>query len=850
VRPYLRLLGGARIDRDGDEGHVVRGRAAHRRRLALLALLSAAPGHRLSRERIIAYLWAERDSESGRKLLSESLHVIRREFGDGTLISVADDIRLDTTVLGSDVVDFRAALAEGALDRAVTLYAGPFLDGWFVEDAREFDDWADAERAAIAGDYASALETLAERAEAAGDWLAAVTHWRARSRMAPTATMPTVRLAQALSAQGDRAGALKVLDAHSALLAEDELPVDAAVETLRASLKRGDGSSVVTRAVSLMAATPAMNRPSSGAEVAAAALTAVIAPFVEQSPDRDAVPSASARRPASRARVWRGAIVMTMVLLVAAWFARGMFGVQPADASRAPTSSGSDPFSVAVLFFQHDANDDIGYLADAITGKLIDELSSVPALRVVSRTGVLHYRGREASLPLDSIARALHVGMLVEGTVQRRGDRLRVTVGLVNATTGARVGPPLLVERSMTPEQMFSLEDDVATALTPALRRQLGKDVRLLASRDGSTVPAAQEYADRAEYLRNSAWALRRTGRPTDAAAAEQALVRADSLLALAERADRRWQTPIITRGWVARERSRLGLSKDAKPLLRDAIDHASRVLREDSSNTRALELRGTARWALYAGTTHPGVDSAKRDLTAAVERDSLRVIAAATLSQLLRVNAKGDADRREAIGLARRAYEQDVFLASAEGAISQLFRAFYALAQMDSARAWCDRGHALLPTDWRFVDCSLTLARANLRATTPAAAWQLVRILDELDPQTTAGTTAHTYLRIYRQLTAAAVSAMAGDRDSARAVLARALRDTQSDADQRIDIKHDESLIRFALGERREGAEALRQYLAIRTTFVGAVLTDPAWRQFGLDSASLSRLMEAPARP
>jgi DNA-binding SARP family transcriptional activator len=143
----LRLLGGARLEVDGEP---VRGRAAHRRRLALLALLALAHPRGMTRERIVAYLWPENDSDGARRLLSEALYVIRKELGEDIIASVGDELCLNAGACASDVAEFRQAIAEGDHARAVGLYTGALLDGWYVAGAPDFDEWAERERAHLA----------------------------------------------------------------------------------------------------------------------------------------------------------------------------------------------------------------------------------------------------------------------------------------------------------------------------------------------------------------------------------------------------------------------------------------------------------------------------------------------------------------------------------------------------------------------------------------------------------------------------------------------------------------------------------------------------------------------------
>ena len=100
-------------------------------------------------------------------------------------------------------------------------------------------------------------------------------------------------------------------------------------------------------------------------------------------------------------------------------------------AVRAPEAL--DPSHVAVLYFDDYSPDQPqGHVAGGLTEALIHELSQIEALSVVSRNGVKPYR--DGTTPFDTIVRTLGVGSVVEGSVERYGDRLVVTFQLVDAS--------------------------------------------------------------------------------------------------------------------------------------------------------------------------------------------------------------------------------------------------------------------------------------------------------------------------------------------------------------------------------------------------------------------------------
>jgi DNA-binding SARP family transcriptional activator/tetratricopeptide (TPR) repeat protein len=231
----LLLLGGAFLE--GPDGPLT-GRAAQGHRLALLALLAAEHPRPLTRDRLIACLWPQSDSERGRRLLRHALHLLRAALGKDTLLSHGDELRLDPARLGCDLWEFREALERGDREAGVTAYGGPFLNGVYLDDAEEFERWVEVERSCLASCFAEALAALAEQHEAAGELRAAAAAWRRLSEQDPYNSHYALRLMQALETVGDRAGALRLGEMHSALLqTEFGAEPDPDIETLAMRLR-------------------------------------------------------------------------------------------------------------------------------------------------------------------------------------------------------------------------------------------------------------------------------------------------------------------------------------------------------------------------------------------------------------------------------------------------------------------------------------------------------------------------------------------------------------------------------------------------------------------------------------
>ena len=86
----------------------------------------------------------------GLDALEQLLYALRRQLGDSVVLG-PDPLRLNPGIITSDVTQFGQATARGAPAEAVGLYRGPFLDGFYLSDAAEFEQWAAEERSQLAG---------------------------------------------------------------------------------------------------------------------------------------------------------------------------------------------------------------------------------------------------------------------------------------------------------------------------------------------------------------------------------------------------------------------------------------------------------------------------------------------------------------------------------------------------------------------------------------------------------------------------------------------------------------------------------------------------------------------------
>jgi DNA-binding SARP family transcriptional activator/TolB-like protein len=443
----LQLLGGAVLANDAGP---VTGPATQRHRIALLALLASAPTEWTPRDKLLAMLWPERDTEHARNLLNQAVHALRRALGEAAIQSQGDSLRLDPSLLHTDLAAFESAISRGDLAAAAERYRGPFLDGFFLPDSAEFERWTDDQRLRLAREYQELLETLAREAEAAGRVHEALRSWRLAAGEDPLNARLAVAYMDALAAAGDRAGAIQHARVHSQLLAlqlgaEPDPEVAALAERLR--------SAPEARAVAL----------------ADAPEPAPPAPVVAQDPHPRSGPplevstpsSAPTRRP--RPRRAGGVMILGLALL-------GVLAIRP-GLRPAPTAPGPVLQRVAVLPpGGSGASSEQQHFTDGMHDALISELGRVPGLAVISRQSVLEFQG--SSEPLPVIAARLGVDHIVEASAFRVGDSVRVSVALV------RVDPEEALwtgEFHGTVGGALALQREAATAIARAIEAEVGR---------------------------------------------------------------------------------------------------------------------------------------------------------------------------------------------------------------------------------------------------------------------------------------------------------------------------------------------------------------------------------------
>lgn len=216
---HVRVLGGLEVFVDGSEAS---GFLARRLQAAVLAYLAVERS--ATRDRLTALLWPDSDDSSARHSLSQVLYELKGTFGPSWLQAAGDRLRA-TDRVEADTVEFMDAVGRKALDEALSLYRGSFLEGVYLRDTVAFEQWVDAWRLRLKTLFQNACRERVGQCLARGDRsrAVAVAHRCAQDDpLDPDAQLPLLEL---LIESGDHLGALRQYERYARRLrAEDMEP--------------------------------------------------------------------------------------------------------------------------------------------------------------------------------------------------------------------------------------------------------------------------------------------------------------------------------------------------------------------------------------------------------------------------------------------------------------------------------------------------------------------------------------------------------------------------------------------------------------------------------------------------
>ena len=169
--------------------------------------------------------------------------------------------------------------------------------------------------------------------------------------------------------------------------------------------------------------------------------------------------------------------------------------------------------SIAVLPFENRSEEKANaYFADGIQDEILTRLAKISDLKVISRTSTQHYKSTPGNL--REIAKQLGVAHIVEGSVQRSGDTVRVNVQLIKAANDSHLWADTF-DRKLT--DIFSVESDIAKSIADQLQAKLtGAEQQIVSAKPTNSVKAYDAY------LRGLAYTLRASNNPAAALGAQK----------------------------------------------------------------------------------------------------------------------------------------------------------------------------------------------------------------------------------------------------------------------------------------------------------------------------------------
>lgn len=569
----LRTLGGLSVQ-SGDQQRML----ARRMPLALLTILAVAAPHGVARDKLLALLWPDLDLEHARNALNQTLFGIRRDLGRPDVVVGRSDLRLNLDVVSCDLVRFVNAATAGDPAAAVAQYTGPFLDGFFLSDAPEFERWVEETRGRLARRAVGLLRDLATAAERAGDLHgAADLRWRV-TEIDPLDSAAALELVRTLASAGERTRAVVFARRHEALLREEiGSGVDPAMSELVVRLL-ADG-----RALPSTDDTDA-STPSGGGGQPPAPLRAEGDPMVAH----PRPPTPLTRRPAVRAV----AAAITLVVIVTAAFSRNRWQRPPA-ADR----TSAEQATVAVLPFVVRGPAEANYLRAGLVELISRGLDGAGDVRPVDPRLVL--RTVTDSSDVDDEARGyalaqdLGAQQFVLGNVSVTAGALRLSASLYERSPVLRRVVAASVDGR--PDELLGLVDRLTTQLLAARTSRYRTGATDIASLSTRSLPALKAFLTGQAY--------RQSARYAEALEAFQDAVRLDSTFALA------WYGLSNTADWASHGELVL-------PAAREAARYSGRLTEHDRLLTQAYlawrEDRVLAAERMYSLLVHSYPDDAE----------------------------------------------------------------------------------------------------------------------------------------------------------------------------------------------------------------------------------------------
>jgi DNA-binding SARP family transcriptional activator/tetratricopeptide (TPR) repeat protein/TolB-like protein len=540
----FRLLGA--LDLRGPDGREIGSVLAQPKRTALLACLASSPRRFHRRDTLLGLFWPDSDQSHARDSLRQAVRYLRRSLGEGVVVGRGDEeLGVDETLLWCDAAAFEQAVDAGELERALDLYRGDLLTGFFLSDVPEFERWLERERARLRGRALETAWVLAERREAARDQAGAARYARRATELSPDDEGTLRRLMTLLDRLGDRAGAVRVCEEFAARL-EEECGIGPSAETMALMQRVRAGDLVETEhrleAVESPRESPDHRDSARGSEPR---------PALPESGSGD-VPRRSIPSYEPGPRSTGLALATALLVLVIAGASAFVAGTR---------SDPGDPGRVVVVPFENHTGDPaLDPLSRWAADWILQGLTRTDGIQVLD--AAVGLPGSSAGEPRGPQLRALlgstGAGTVVSGAYYRHGDSIQFQVRITDARGGTMI--PSVEPISGSLEQPQVAIHALAERVTGVLAAHRHPWIRAV-NAEGSRPPSYEAYL---------AWVdgLEQFGR-RDFEGARERLLHAASL-------DSSFISPLL---WAAAAYANVGQHARADSLLRIADGHRSRLL-------------------------------------------------------------------------------------------------------------------------------------------------------------------------------------------------------------------------------------------------------------------------------
>ena len=274
----------------------------------------------------------------------------------------------------------------------------------------------------------------------------------------------------------------------------------------------------------------------------------------------------------SLVRKWRKiAVSAAVALLIIGGLVYWQFymrrpAVEPASVAKMAYPLPDKP-SIAVLAFENMSGDPKqDYFSDGLTDQIISTLSKIPNLFVVARNSTFTYKGKP--LKIKKVAEDLGVKYVLEGSVQRTTDRVRITAQLIDATTGYHVWSERYDREQ---EDIFEIQDDITMEITKAIGIELieGEQARIWQKTQTSNLNAYEKVLQGRHYMSKQ--------NKKDSARARSYYEKAMAL-------DPNYARPYLGLGWIHWQAARYGWVESPKESIKMAYEFAQKAINLDDN--------------------------------------------------------------------------------------------------------------------------------------------------------------------------------------------------------------------------------------------------------------------------